>query len=391
MSRRLSSLLPILVFVFPFIALAAAPSQRTVDLTSSDGTKLKATYFPATKSGPGVLLLHQCNQDRKIWGDLPAQLAASGIHVLAFDLRNFGESEGKPYAGLSLQERQAAVRSWPADVDAAYAYLAAQPGVKRDVIGLAGASCGVDNSIKAAMRHPEVKSMVLLAGPTDLAGRNFLRKSNLPVLYGYADDDQFPETIVETEWLYDLTPNPGKRLVRYPDGKHGAEIFSVHPEFVGVIREWFVTTLIKTPGRAPAPKEQHVVPQGAKVLSMLDQPGGATKVSSMLAEARKKDPKATLFPEAPVNVLGYEYMQSGDNKTAIEILKLNVEAYPQSANVYDSVSDAYLAAGEKELARENAKKALEMLASDSSLNDQLREAIKASAEQKLKQLGEKKE
>ena len=105
-----------------------------------------------------------------------------------------------------------------------------------------------------------------------------------------------------------------------------------------------------------------MVPQGAKVLSMLDQPGGATKVSSMLAEARKKDPKATLFPEAPVNVLGYEYMQSGDNKTAIEILKLNVEAYPQSANVYDSVSDAYLAAGEKELARENAKKALEMLA-----------------------------
>src|SRR5512146_1172693 len=143
MSRRLSSLLPILLFVFPFIALAAAPSQRTVDLTSSDGTKLKATYFPATKPGPGVLLLHQCNQDRKIWGDLPAQLATSGIHVLTFDLRNFGESEGKPYLELTPQERQAAVRNWPTDIDAAYAYLSSQPGVKRDVIGLAGASCGV--------------------------------------------------------------------------------------------------------------------------------------------------------------------------------------------------------------------------------------------------------
>ena len=49
--------------------------------------------------------------------------------------------------------------------------------------------------------------------------------------------------------------------------------------------------------------------------------------------------------------MGYERLQSGDIKGAIEIFKLNVAAYPNSPNVYDTQSDAYLADGQKELAR----------------------------------------
>ena len=57
--------------------LPATWQKRVVDLNASDGTKLKATYFPSAKPGPGVLLLHQCDQDRKIWDPLPQQLAAT--------------------------------------------------------------------------------------------------------------------------------------------------------------------------------------------------------------------------------------------------------------------------------------------------------------------------
>jgi hypothetical protein len=70
-------------------------------------------------------------------------------------------------------------------------------------------------------------------------------------------------------------------------------------------------------------------------------------------------------------------------------LKLNVSAFPNSANVYDSLSDAYLADGQKDLARENAKKALEILPTDSSLSDEYRKGMKENAENKLKQLGDK--
>ena len=40
------------------------------------------------------------------------------------------------------------------------------------------------------------------------------------------------------------------------------------------------------------------------------------------------------------------------------MLKLNVETYPQSANVYDSLGEAYLVSGDKEKAIENYRKAL---------------------------------
>ena len=57
----------------------AFAAERSVDLTASDGAKLKASFFPASKPGPGVLLLHQCNRDRHTWDGLAAQLSAAGL------------------------------------------------------------------------------------------------------------------------------------------------------------------------------------------------------------------------------------------------------------------------------------------------------------------------
>jgi Flp pilus assembly protein TadD len=108
----------------------------------------------------------------------------------------------------------------------------------------------------------------------------------------------------------------------------------------------------------------------------------------MFAEAHQRDPSAVLFSEAVMNRLGYEHLQSGDTKGAVELMKLNVTAYPNSANAYDSLGDAYLADGQKDLARKSAKQALEHLAGDTTDTEARRNAIKGNAEQKLKQLGE---
>jgi hypothetical protein len=90
---------PLLLVVSVTLGAAAqqAPAARAIDLEASDGTLLKATYFAAAKSGPGVLLLHQCNRQRKVWDDLAVQLAAARLNVLTFDLRGFGESGGTPF------------------------------------------------------------------------------------------------------------------------------------------------------------------------------------------------------------------------------------------------------------------------------------------------------
>jgi len=365
-------------------------AERVVDLTAGDGVKLKATYFAAAKPGPGVLLLHQCNRQRKVWDGLAQQLAAAGINVLTLDYRGFGESDGDRFDKLPPQEEaQIQAEKWPGDIDTAFQYLVSQPGVTRDVIGVGGASCGVNNSIQTARRHTEVKSLVLLSGSTDLKGRQFLRESTkLPVFLAVADDDEYPTAIVAIEWLYSLAADPDKKFVHVATGGHGADMFKVHPDMRGDIVNWYVTTLIKTPGRAAGARETATVPKEVHVLDQIDQPGGAAKVAKNLEEARKQNPNAKLFPEDIVNFMGYEHLQAQDNKGAIEILKLNAEAYPNSPNVYDSLSDAYFADGQRDLARENAKKALELLPSDTTDPEDRRNGIKASAEEKLKQLGE---
>src|SRR5580704_5378782 len=391
-ARTLSLSIPLLVLVALVSALTClaqdAPAPRIVDLSASDGTKLKATYFAASKPGPGVLLLHQCNQQRHSWDEVAGRLAASGIHVLTLDYRGYGESGGTPYKDLPPGEVGKLVEEkWPGDVDVAFAYLQSQPGVSHEIAGAGGASCGVNQSIQLARRHPEVQTLVLLSGNTSRDGREYLHKSEkLPGFFSAADDDGGAVELMQ--WLYSLSSNPGSKFVEYQTGGHGTNMFAAHQELPGMIVDWYVQTLVKTPGSAPATAASSHRPTDTNILQLIDSPGGADKAAQKLADARKKDPKANLFSEGLVNVLGYEHLQTGDTKGAVEIMKLNVTAYPNSPNVYDSLSDAYLADGQKDLARENAKKALQLLASDTTDDEELRKGIQESAEAKLKQLGE---
>ena len=107
-----------------------------------------------------------------------------------------------------------------------------------------------------------------------------------------------------------------------------------------------------------------------------------------LAEARRRDPNAAPFPEELVNIIGYDHLQSGNVTHALEVFRLNVDAFPNSPNAYDSLADAYLEAGQKDQARLNAQKALDLLPSATGIPQGFRDTIRQSAEQKLKQLGE---
>ena len=68
------------------------------------------------------------------------------------------------------------------------------------------------------------------------------------------------------------------------------------------------------------------------------------------------------FGEMELNTLGYQLLQMKKVNEAIEIFKLNVEAYPQAFNTYDSLGEAYMVHGDKELSATNYKKSLELKA-----------------------------
>jgi len=66
------------------------------------------------------------------------------------------------------------------------------------------------------------------------------------------------------------------------------------------------------------------------------------------------------FDEDELNTLGYQLVRVKKFKEAIRIFQLNVEAYPQSGNVYDSLAEGYMDDGDKALAIVNYEKSLEV-------------------------------
>lgn len=66
------------------------------------------------------------------------------------------------------------------------------------------------------------------------------------------------------------------------------------------------------------------------------------------------------FSEGSLNGFGYELLRSDKVKEAIEIFKLNVEEYPESGNVFDSLGEAYMVNKNTELAIKNYETSLEL-------------------------------
>jgi len=64
--------------------------------------------------------------------------------------------------------------------------------------------------------------------------------------------------------------------------------------------------------------------------------------------------------EAEINTYGYQLLNQGQHDKAIEVLTLNTQRYPKSANAFDSLGEAYAIKGDKANAIKNFKKSLSM-------------------------------
>ncbi len=87
---------------------------------------------------------------------------------------------------------------------------------------------------------------------------------------------------------------------------------------------------------------------------------GVDSVINQYNEIKSSGSDKYNLKEVQLNSLGYQILQTGKTKDAIEVFKLNVTAYPNSFNVYDSIGEAYMKDGNKEMAIFNFKKSLEL-------------------------------
>ncbi len=108
------------------------------------------------------------------------------------------------------------------------------------------------------------------------------------------------------------------------------------------------------------------------LLANLIKDKGIGAAISKFNSLKKNSFKNFYMSEADLNRLGYELLNEKKYAEAIQILILNVEEFPASANVYDSLGEAYMNAGFKDLAITNYKKSLELDAKNTNAEEMLK-------------------
>ena len=225
------------IIVFLFSAALFAADKKEVTIAADDGFSLKGTFYSAGKVGPGLLLLHQCNADRQIYDTLGTMLSVAGYNALTLDFRGFGGSRNAQYKDLAASRDK-----MPGDVDAAFKFLTSQDQVNKTVIGVVGGSCGVNQAIQAARRHPEIKTLVLLSGGTDADGEAFIKNAaKMPIMGAASEEDTSAAASIKK--LVGLSTNRDSALNMFNGAGHAATMFEKQPDLQADIVIWFRSNL----------------------------------------------------------------------------------------------------------------------------------------------------
>ncbi len=150
--------------------------------------RLEGRLSMPSGDGPvaGVVVCHPHprmggSMDNNVADALCLTLAVASIATLRFNFRGVGASEGE--YGDGVEERQDAV--------AALEFLASQPRMDRDRLGLAGYSFGASVAIPVALDNPLVKAVALVSPPLRGESPDLLRRNSKPKLIIAGDEDDF--------------------------------------------------------------------------------------------------------------------------------------------------------------------------------------------------------
>jgi dienelactone hydrolase len=222
-------------FSFAFgLAVATAtfaPNPVDVQVPAADGARLTSTYSSPGKPGPGILLLHQCDMDRRAWASLESALVDRGVHVLSPEYRGVGDNRAIP---VDYGKRLS-------DADAALAFLAAQPGVDAAHLAIGGASCGVDLAVQLAMSSRRARALLLLSGATSDDALAWVQHSALPVFFAFSADEGGP--LLRMQAALGSSTGQATTIRALQHAGHGVPMFSAEPRLLGEMADWIAARL----------------------------------------------------------------------------------------------------------------------------------------------------
>ena len=302
------------------------------------------------------------------WGQYtswPRLIAATGLIAVSFDSRQ-GESAS------DTSELVAYIRNNASALD-----------VDESRLCLWSCSANVPVALSLASAHDRayIRAAVFYYGVMNIA----TPRLDLPTLVVRAGHDvPAINKSIDQFTAKSLAADAPITLINYVGAQHGFDLVDDNDESRQVIKQ--TLDFIKCHLSKPSYEAASRIPTPTQFSDLIAREG-IERALKVFADARAAAPGDVLFRENTINALGYELLQNGKTRDAIELFKLNVAAYPESPNAYDSLSEAYEADGNKELAVQNAGRALKLLERDNgNVPEQLKTAIREASSARLKKL-----
>lgn len=122
-----------------------------------------------------------------------------------------------------------------------------------------------------------------------------------------------------------------------------------------------------------------------RFLKILDN-AGWEKAEQAYYEDKKKNPDSDMLNEHALNMTGYSLLQDKKTDRAISVFKLATKSYPDSANAYDSLADAYAAASQPQQAIAASQKEIELAQADSKMNADQKKRFEDLAQKRIAEM-----
>ena len=389
-SRLLRLAVSLLISLF---VITAAPSVAQTGATTSPlkidsgwvNVEQGKLYYEMAGNGDTIVFIHDGILHSASL-DYPFHELAKEFTVIRYDRRGFGRSP-KPAVRYSNVEDMLCVFN--------------QLKVKRACI--TGTSGGAKLCLDFAVEHPERVSSMVLVGPA-VSGLAFTE-------HFYTKGGRFTDSIRTnpTAYIhYYMLDDPYEFAPENKEAKQkGFELLSANPQNVDPVKDQLVIQLtnpavgrlntltmptlilvgefdqpdihahagaiqagIRNAQRDVLSHCGHLIPwekpeeytqrlrtfaKSADFRAVLYDQGPVVALD-YLRKVHKQKPDYIPFTEAEMNIMGYRKLFAGEVGAAIDFFKLNVEAYPQSWNVFDSIGEAYLAQGDTTHAIESYEK-----------------------------------
>ena len=231
-------------------------------------------------------------------------------------------SDGRPVHGKwHIYPEMAAAGLWTTPTDLA-----------KFAIEIANSRHGKSNRVLSQKMTEEMLTPVM-----DGAGLGFFVEKENPGQFGHGGADEGFQALLT------MNSETGKGVAIMADSDNGITVANYVERRIAQEYAWNY----KFDGLLPT-------------MGILARVRGVQAALDRFAELRKSGELRGEPAEQSLNQLGYSLLYSGHEKDAITVFQRNMQEFPQSSNVYDSLGEAYAKVGEKDLAIANYEKSLQL-------------------------------